>query len=309
MNINEVNKKSFVIFNLYTLRLNVSYRFLLNCLIDYFIISVLKDKYGEKKLFYYFKENILPESSEEYATILLEYKYLHKTIRGFSSNNFNYSFLRYRIIKLNNSKYIKQYNSNDAKVIIYLNLLTDILDKNVLEETSFRVLCAIFSVLGNSKKVKVITNAQINHRINGLMSEKYVELELKATNRPLINIKNRPLKAIIESLGDGTLSRHFFARRRDGRKYYYSKYLKGSKLEYYIAALKLKRKAIRDETNYNNQNVKNIYKVFSNKGQLSKKEFEMVFNHVLEARGINESYYSQIRKTIKKSKRKQYHKY
>jgi len=299
MKIKEVNKKSFVIFPLYTLRLNVGLTFLINCIIDYFIISVLKEKYSEKKLIYYFKGYTFPEYPEEKTVIMLEYKYLQKRIRGYPLNNFNYSFLRYRIIKLNNIKYVKWYGKNDAKVMLYLNLLTDILDKNVLQESQFRVLCAIFSVLGKNKNPKSITNSIINYRVNGLMNKAIADLEISKTKRTIYTYKNRTLKKIIDSLGDGVLGRHFFARRRDGRQYYYSKYLRGKELEIYVARLKLKNKAVQSESRINEENVKKHYHELANKKRLSENEMNMIFKLILASRNDKLSFFNQIKKTIR----------
>jgi predicted transcriptional regulator len=182
----------------------------------------------------------------------------------------------YQVVNYHKEKYEKK-NKADARVLLNLPLLYDVRDKEALTENEFRVLCAIYSCLGQ-KQYFVITYKMIRYRAMGY------KIENSECNKETL-MSNKVLSRIIKKL----LQRNFFIRHYNGRVFYYSKYLTPDELKN-IMENKLKLEII-------NRNTFNIQK--SNLGNFKKTYSEKLKN--LSSNELNEER-KKILKEIRKKK-------
>lgn len=146
-------------------------------------------------------------------------------------------FKNFKLIKLLYKK-VKDYkiefediNGNDARVLMKISVLYDFKYYSKLSDKEFRVLCAIYSCLGTNE-VRIIYNDQIRYRAFGFKSRNaYYKIRAERNkNVSIPEMSDKVLKRIIEKL----IQRGFFDRQRDGRRYYYSKVLRGRNLLNYV---------------------------------------------------------------------------
>ena len=138
--------------------------------------------------------------------------------RNIEIENIDRAKLNHEVVKIHNRKFTAQYGQ-DARVLIKVDLIMDIIENNVMDEKHFSVLCAIYSCLGRNK-YRIIINDQIRYRALGYKNK------ISGVDEKLL-LKDKKLKNIIDNL----IKRKFFQRAYDKRKYYYSKVLSQEKLE------------------------------------------------------------------------------
>jgi hypothetical protein len=258
------NKKihDYVIFPLNCLGIDAGYKFLLQCILDYGLISSVLQKYSVKDIRELLKGNIIKKwSSDEHKSFWEYFNSKSKKVRAGTIGNNWLIFLRYKIIADHNGIFENKYGK-DANVLINTELLYDILTKEALKEIQFRILSAIYSKIGNSA-YKIVFNKEIRHRLNGFKSEKIYEIEGK-TKYPYVS--NKILRKEINFMMHGEYSRNFFDRVMYGKRiYYYSRVIRGKKLENIILKKRLVSKVRLLSENTRNKNIENKYKEILNK--------------------------------------------
>ena len=211
--------KKHIIFPLCALSMNIAFKRKLMYLIHYSIFQIGKmDMNDERTL-----DKI--HNTNPYTTIN---DYDENDIRVFADSaaharnieieNIDRAKLNHEVVKIHNRKFTAQYGQ-DARVLIKVDLIMDIIENNVMDEKHFSVLCAIYSCLGRNK-YRIIINDQIRYRALGYKNK------ISGVDEKLL-LKDKKLKNIIDNL----IKRKFFQRAYDKRKYYYSKVLSQEKLE------------------------------------------------------------------------------
>lgn len=220
---NIIKDKMFGIIPLNCLCLNFTFKFLVDCIISYSIINSILLKNNIKD----YDNSISYKNIEKWAMDIYEQ---HEDVMDNSSYDLYNHYLRYKIIFIYNKRFTEKYEGNDAKILIYIDLLNDILKKNVLTERQFRILCAIYSSIGK-RPYKIIYNDEISIRALGYRNK---DIYLKEKENSL-SINKLYSKKILSNeillLSYSKFSHNFFDRFRDGRRYYYSRYIRGKKLE------------------------------------------------------------------------------
>lgn len=289
-------RKKYIIFPLNILSLNFQYAFLLNCILDYYIV-----------------EEIIMRINKEYdvcntAITYQQFKAYHKQVKEMQ-DKFNRNrvynlwniYLRHKIIRIQNKKIERRYKSKDAKVKFHIELLCDILNKSALTERQFRILCSIYSKLG-VKKVNVVYNYEIRLRAFGYKSQKISDEEKLLNKINIPNLSNKVLHKEILYLKEGKYSRSFFDSVNDGRRNYYSIFIRGEELEKYVAAKLMINKLRRETERIRNKKFRDkVNKQL--KSKLTENEIKEIYK-VLET-GRNKKYFniSDKKKSIERNKR------
>ena len=233
------DKKQFVLIPLSSLSLNFSFIFLIDCVLNYAVVqNVIRElNYANKVT--YIKYDLITKWSPQ-----IENSY--RVIRKQKLNSLFTLYLKYKIIAKLKNNFQNKHKKNDALIMVYHDLIYDIYNKKVLSERQFRILCAIYSVIGRGNP-KPIYNNTIRLRSFGYMTElayKEAESNTKQVRR---FYSNKILSKEINCLRVGKFSRNFFHRFYDGRKYYYSRFRSREYLECFVTNIKLQHKLRRDE--------------------------------------------------------------
>jgi len=240
----------YIIFPLNCLSLNVGYKFLIKCILCYGIINILKQKYNIKDIKHLLFRNIATKWSTDELDYFDDY-FIELIFNIDQDNTTDFEnpktiFLKYKILWSHNKEFENKYGK-DANVLINTELLNDILNRSVLTERQFRILCAIYSKIGKSP-YQFITNEQINFRLNGYKTENIYKQNEKRFNK----LSKKILKKEIILLGHN--ERNFFDRVQYGRRtYIYSRTIRGKKLEnialrkYLKAKIKVSAEDIRNK--------------------------------------------------------------
>ncbi len=206
--------KKHIIFPLCALSISIKFKRLLKYLIHYALVGIAKGELHNTlfKAKNYQKElnELIPDKIIEVgADRDIDYDYIYPIDR---------TRLNYQVIQHHKDIFVAKFEE-DARVLMNINFLIDIIEKNALSEKEFRVLCAIYSCLGKHTKVRIIVNDEIRHRALGY-KRNYFEFDKE------LLLSDKVLNRIINKL----IQRGFFDRYPDGRKYTYSKIIRGDKL-------------------------------------------------------------------------------
>lgn len=225
----KLKKKYHIIFPLSALSIPMNLNSLVKYLIDYALIE-LGDEYNISDDTYMLDEQELKQMPKNFdATNGDEGIVKAADLRGITIKNLNITKRRYALVK-SHKESLDRINGEDARVMMKTKVLLDAAD-NSLTEKEFRVLCAVYSVLGRSK-CKIIYNSLIRYRAIGFKCHeafynyKFNHDKLKFD----LIMSNEVLKPILDILCE----RGFFDRYYDGRKFYYSKTLRGDELKKYV---------------------------------------------------------------------------
>jgi hypothetical protein len=101
--------------------------------------------------------------------------------------------------------------------------------------------------------------------------------DIKYNNRNIVMYSKKSLNNEITNLIDNELGRKFFDRVKDGRKYYYSRYIRGKELDKYVINVKLKNKAKRNYEAYRNKDIQNKVKELLKQKILSRDMISEIF--------------------------------
>ncbi len=250
-------KESFAIFPLYALNLKLDYKYLINCILDYYVISVLKSYYSTKAIRIAVKklqgEKELDSTEHDMMDDFLK---VYKKVRKTRKAKLPVVYFRYRVIHNLTIQYKKLNIGVDAKVGIYTDLLHDIHTKHALTERQFRILIAVYSKIG-TKIYQVIYNDEIRYRAWGFKSKDAYNKLTSITDRSIRLYSNKILKKEILYLKKGSEGRGFFDRVYDGRKYYYSIKQTGSHLSQIVLNILSLHKIRSFEENKRNKALRN----------------------------------------------------
>jgi len=144
----------------------------------------------------YINDNNLGYVNEDDYHIILSAKKLRIDIGSISNIKSNHSVINNFIINF------ERKHGTDCKVKVHKSLLFEVRDGQ-FDERMFRVYCAILSIIGNKKFVR-ITNSRINYRMLGFKS-----VEVYYKEKP----KYKPLTARqIKTTTDKLSERNFFSK-------------------------------------------------------------------------------------------------
>jgi len=285
--------KHYIIIPLNTLSINVSYKKLINHILDFYIIKSIKDK-G----FMDFYDKLNNKFDICYKEFINDKFYeINKNILKVKLNNFKKVMIHYKKIIKHNKIFENSYNGRDAKIKIFINLLNDIILKNALNEKQFRILCAIYSVIG-MKPFYRIYNYEINYRANGYRSVEIYNNEMKRTKRQNVFYSNKIIRKIRIELK----YRNFFDIFYDKRKYFYSILLRDDKLKNAVLYRKLSYFAKLQNERNRYEEFKNEYNEILSKG-LNKNKINKIFE--FENQIKNFKYLNKKEFEIKKEKERE----
>ena len=252
-------KLDYIIFPLCCLSINLTFKKLIKYLISYSAVEIAEKRY--KSYNRKFRDYIISTGaydSKKYPLnkIIL---WVHHKIRKKYIKNLRLIQRRYNLVK----RHIERFENNhgkDANVLIGVELMRDVLNKSALTERQFRILCATYSKIGQST-YQIIYNKEINLRSLGYRNEKILMKEKQKSYKNIKFYSKKVLAIEITFLKKGYNGRNFFDRVRDGRRYYYSRTLRGEELENLVLERKLNNANVRIiEENSRNRKVQTRYK-------------------------------------------------
>lgn len=256
MSIYNRNPNLFIVFPLHALSMKLELKVLIQTLLDYGICNramkdFIKFKIHAQKLLhpYKYKDYNIFERLKRHNRIYKDGSRTDMIISEFEGKYIDFLEIYkakkigfYKIKKLM-AGYKKKYGI-DSNVMMHDDLLFEIIYRKVLSEEEFRILCAVYSKIGNSK-FQAVFNDEIRCRAYGYMTQ----VILEDNNEKRLPYSNKVLRWRLDKLCKACEGRNFFDRVRDGRKYHYSRKLRGKELKMEIIRTKLKPIMQREHAN------------------------------------------------------------